>query len=247
MRSIIPMFVLAGLACAAPAGVSTSESPNTMTIVQPAATQGPRITAVGDATVYRAPDRATISLGAVAESMTSEKAQSDLNATMERVLAAIRAVGGDGLVVQTQGLSLSPKMTYEPDRAPKTIGYIASNTLSIRVDDLSKCGKLIDAAVAAGANQLNGITFSLRDEREARSAALAEAARNARAEAGVLAEALGLRLGAVIEASVGTPQVVPIFARSAGLRMEAAMAPTPVEAGDVAVNASVTVVFHAAN
>jgi uncharacterized protein YggE len=208
----------------------------------------PRISSVGTGSVSRPPDRAVVSLGASTQAPTSAKAQIDLNLTIDRVIKSLRALGIESLVIQTQSISLSPVHDYGRggDGPPRLVGYRASNILRARVDDTSKIGPIIDAAVAAGANELHGISFELRDDGPARREALARAARDAREKAETLAEALGLSIVAVAEASVGTPQVYPVWQAMDGRAPGSPMAaPTPVEAGDVTVTAQATVVFIA--
>lgn len=208
----------------------------------------PRISAVGTGTVMRAPDRAVVSVGASTQAPTSAKAQGDLNATVDRVIKALKALGIESLVIQTQSISLSPVLDYGRggDAPPKVVAYRASNIVRARVDDPSKIGPIIDAAVAAGANELHGIGFELRDDGPARREALALAARDARDKAETLAQALGLSIVGVAEASVGTPQVYPVWQAMDARAPAAPMpAPTPVEAGDVTVTAQATVVFIA--
>jgi uncharacterized protein YggE len=209
----------------------------------------PRITSSGVGTVSRPPDRAVVSVGATVQAPTSAKAQADLNATVDRVIKAVKALGIESLVVQTQAISLSPVYDYgrRGEETPRVVGYRASNILRVRVDDTSRIGPVIDTAIAAGANELHGISFELKDDAPARREALALAARDARDKAHTLALALGLTIAGVAEATVGTPQVYPVWqqameARAPGSPMAA---PTPVEAGDVTVTAQVTVVFIA--
>lgn len=210
----------------------------------------PVVSAQGSATVSRSPDRAVVLFGCSTQAETSAKAQNDLNVAMDRVLKAVKALNLPGLVVQTSGLSLSPMFDYSGQgdgRPPRITGYRASNTVRAQVDDVSKVGAIIDAAIAAGANELQGISFELKDDKEARREALTRAAQDARQKAETLAAALGMRLEGVVEAQVGSPVMRPFYAaRGMAMEMQAAAAPTPVEPGEVQVQAEVTVIFRAA-
>ena len=108
------------------------------------------------------------------------------------------------------------------------------------LDDLAKIGPVIDAATQAGANRVQGIQFTLRDQDGVRAQALREAALRARAEADVLAAALGLRVLRVLTVEENSPHVLPIRFDGAARSMVASAAATPVESGTLDVNAQVT-------
>jgi uncharacterized protein YggE len=224
-----------------------STSPTARAQASPEAT----IVATGNATESRSPDQAAVSLGVQAVGKTSAEAQDALNKAMEKVIRAVKDTQLAQLVVQTQGLSLQPE--YEDNgsrsRPPRISGYRASNTINARTADVDKIGKLVDAGVAAGANQVWGISFSLKDSAAARHDAMVKATADARARAGAIAEGLGVRLGRVVHASSGNAQVRPFASRfsdggfaSASAGVSSAV-PTPVEAGEVNVTADVTVEF----
>ena len=98
---------------------------------------------------------------------------------MDKVLAAIKAAGIAERDVQTSGVSLNPQYRYADNEAPKITGYQASNTVSLKVRDIAKLGKVLDALAAQGANQINGPSFEIDQPEpvydEARPAALKKA------------------------------------------------------------------------
>jgi len=127
---------------------------------------------------------------------------------------------------------------------PKIAGYRASNILQIRADDLKLIGPAIDAAVGTGVNQLQGISFSLKNDTEQRQQALQDASRQAAAKASAIAAALNLQLGAVDRVIEGNAYIEPARAEfGRGVAMAAAVA-TPVEPGQVQVQATVTVQYR---
>lgn len=158
----------------------------------------PTLTVTGRGEAFAAPDRASIRLGAIAENKEAAKAQSQVNETMQRALKALRELKFPENRVKTAGLSLTP--VYEQQERspgvtrPRIVGYRAHNTLQLQVDDLSQIGQLVDAAVAAGANQIERLSFELKDDRETRRRALMLAAEEARAKANALATAMDLEL-----------------------------------------------------
>ncbi|HEX4965306.1 MAG TPA: SIMPL domain-containing protein [Thermoanaerobaculia bacterium] len=223
----------------------------------PAAGGGPMdavsiLTVSGSGQARVAPDLATVRLGVVAQAPTARAAQDQVSRTAGAVLDAIRKVGIAAEDLQTSGLSLSPLYSQSnrpggESQAPRITGYQANNTVTVRVTDLAKAGPVIDAGLGAGANTLDGVDFGLRNDEAARAQALADAARAARAKAETLAKALGVRLGEILEVTEGGVSVSPPpYPRFGAVRAmaESAMAPTPVSAGQVGVEASVTIRYR---
>jgi uncharacterized protein YggE len=213
----------------------------------------PMLTVSGSGQARVAPDEATVRLGVIAQAATARAAQDQVNQAANAVLEAIRKLGVKAEDVQTSGLSLSPQYSQPrpgmEDQAPKISGYQANNTVTVRVEDLTKVGPVIDAGLGAGANTLDGVEFGLRNDEAARSQALADAALKARSKAQTLAKALGLRLGDILEVSEGGISFTPPqpYPRRGMLQMaESAMADTPVSAGQVGVQASVTIRYRIA-
>ena len=218
----------------------------------------PAITVQGDAEVRRVPDEATVRLGVVAQEPTAQAAQQGANRIAQAILAAVEALGVPGEAIQTSRLVLYPVYSQPPrllrqggteeDFVPEIVAYSASNTVSVRLADLTKVGPVVDAGIGAGANQVEGVDFRLRDDSSARTEALAEAVAEARGEAQAMARALGVTLGPVLSADEGHVSVAyPSMERAVFARMDMAQAaPTPVAPGDVTVSASVTVRFRIA-
>ncbi|MEA2603575.1 MAG: uncharacterized protein QOF89_4567 [Acidobacteriota bacterium] len=211
----------------------------------------PVLTVSGSGNARVAPDEATVRLGVVAQAPTARAAQDQVNKVANAVLDAIRKLGIKAEDVQTSGLSLSPLYSQNrpgaENQAPRITGYQSNNTVTVRIDDLTKVGPVIDAGLGAGANTLDGVEFGLRNDEAARAQALADAARAARAKAETLAKALGLRLGEILEVAEGgisiSPPPMPRLARMA---MAESMDSTPVSAGQVGVSASVTIRYRIA-
>lgn len=208
------------------------------------------LTVQGNAVVTTSPDRAVVQLGAVAEAEEAAAAQSQVNEVVAKALRAITDVGIPEKRIATSGLSLSPVYDHrQPDPArqpsePGISGYRASNTIRVEIDNLAQVGKVIDAGVGAGANQLQGITFELKDDTSQRIEALEKALREARTKAEAMAAALGLQLDGVREVREGGVSTLSREPRGGGMRMMAAeAAPTPIQPGEVQTEASVTVRF----
>lgn len=210
----------------------------------------PMLTVSGSGEARVDPDLATVRLGVTAQAATARAAQEQVSRTAGAVLDAIRKLGIPDKDVQTSGLSLSPLYsqgrTEEERQAPKITGYQANNSVTIRIEDLAKVGPVIDAGLGAGANTLDGVEFGLRNDEAARAQALADAAVKARAKAQTLAKSLGLTLGNILEVAEGGVSVVPQpYPRYGRAVAELSMAAdTPVSAGQVGIQATVTIRYR---
>lgn len=235
MRKIIAVPMLC-LALAAPLAAQVAPTPQ-------APDDFPVLTVSGSGQSHAAPDEATVRLGVLAQATTAREAQDRVNRTAGAILAAIRKLEIPAERIQTSGLNLGPQYAQgRSDSPPRITGYQASNSVSVRIDDLAKVGPVIDAGLAAGANNLDGVEFGLRDDGAARAAALTEAVRSARGKAEALAAALRVRLVEIVEVAEGGVAISqPQPFRGRAMAMAADVAATPVSAGQVGVDASVTV------
>jgi uncharacterized protein YggE len=231
MRRLLPILLaaVAIVVAAALSGVGRPEAAR-------GETTGPSrtVTTLGQGKVTTVPDVATISAGVQTEATTASAALAENARRMERVIAAVKAAGGEKL--QTQQVSIYPRT----DNSQHITGYIASNSVSATTA-IAKVGALVDAAVKAGANAVQGPML----ERSNRDALYRDALQKALADARLKAEALakggGFGVGqvvAVVEQGASAPEEV--FA-SAAVGKDAA--PTPIEPGTQDVEASVTVSF----
>jgi len=198
------------------------------------------IRVTGDARVTARPDRVQIDIGVTTRAAQSQEAASQNAREVDAVLAAVRKAT-PAAVLKTISYSLNPTYQYHPKGEEPTItGYSAVNVVQVTLDDLAKIGTVIDSATQAGANHVQGIQFTLRDQDAVRAEALRQAATRARAEAEVLAAALGLKVVRVLAVEENSPRVMPVRAYLGGQRtMATAAAPTPVEAGTLDVTADV--------
>jgi uncharacterized protein YggE len=126
---------------------------------------------------------ATISFGVVTEATTAAEAM-QMNATrMNQVMAALRRAGIEARDVQTSGLNLSAQYDYVQNEPPRLRGYQANNRVTVIINDLNAVGTTADAVVAAGVNQIDGISFGLKDPTAAENRARQLAVRNLQAKA----------------------------------------------------------------
>lgn len=227
-------------------GCSVHPQPAVAQVHTPTTDMVPTLQVSANATVRRTPDVAVVQLAVESVAATAREATAQNTAAMEEVLRAIRAQGVPDSNIRTQRLELQPR--YRDRRAgdPEIIGYRALNQVTVRLDDVTATGPVVDAAVRAGANRVTGIHFELADSQSAYHEALREAIAKARAEAEVAASALGQRLGEPLNVSTGGHHVPMPQYRMESMAV-AAMdqgAPPPVEPGEVAVQATVSITWR---
>lgn len=194
-------------------------------VTQPQVTLGPNsailsLTAEGES--RRVPDIAMFSAGVVTQATTASEAMRDNSAKMDSVIAALKRAGIADRDIQTSAINLSPVYSnperdamirarqlgqpYVPPPQPepaRIIGYQARNTVSVRVRDLTKMGRVIDTLVSVGANEINGPNFTLDQQDAALDEARAEAVAKGRQRAELYARAAGLRVARILSISEG--------------------------------------------
>lgn len=241
MMSMSTALFACALAAAAPAALQD-------TSLARSARDAPTLTVTGQGQVQARPDQATLRLGAVAEAEAASAAQQEVSRIMDEALDAIRDLDIEDDAIRTTGISLDPVYARPDPRdgrrdEPRIVGYRASNTIEVRIGDLEQIGPVIDAGVKAGANQIQQLSFELRDDIEQQQEALKRAVGDARAKAEAIAEALDVRLAGirdVQEGGVSTSRPRMDYARMA--MSEAAS--TPVQPGEIQIDGSVTITFR---
>lgn len=204
---------------------------------------GGTITVTGSASVTVVPDLATLTLGVTTMGATASEALSANSAAVQAVMDRLAAAGIEPRDIQTSNLSLNPNYSsYDSTQMPQIQNYTASNQVTVTIRKLDQTGAVLDAAVRDGANTLNGLSFGLADPRPSEDAARKAAVADARARADLLTVAAGVRLGAILSISEGTPAPEP----QPMYRMDMAAAPVPVSGGTLDISASVTVVWSLA-
>jgi uncharacterized protein YggE len=189
----------------------------------------------GTGTVSVTPDTATMSFGVTTEARTASAALAENSDAAAKVIAALKKTGIAAKDIQTQFVSLSPRYT---DSGNVIIGYTASNSVSALLRDLQSAGAVIDAAVAAGANQVSGPSLSPSDESARYRQALKAAVADARAKADALAEAGHFTIGAIVSVTEETATPMPVIDGRA-----TPTAGPPVEPGTQQIQATVRVVY----
>jgi uncharacterized protein YggE len=202
-----------------------------------------RVVVTGDASIQAQPDTAVLTLAVVTQNASASEAQAENASKTEAVVRAVRAAAGAGAEVKTSGYSLQPQYVYKEGAPPSITSYIARNAVTVTTGELNRAGAVIDAASRAGANSVDGLSFTLRDDAQARMRALGEATREAQAKARTIAQTLGGRVLRVIEVQeAGTTRPpVPIYTAEFG-RANTAQTTTPIEPGSLDIRAQVQLV-----
>lgn len=189
------------------------------------------------------PDMAEVRAGVTVTAPTAAQALATNSSRMQSVFAALRKMGVPEKNIQTTNFFISPQYTNgEGNTARRLTGYQVSNDVTVRLEDIGKVGSALDALAAAGANQMNGISFSIQNPGPVLEKARAEAVADARTRAETYAKAAGVNLGTIMSISEGGGEAP----RPVMYRMAAAMAapPTPVAAGEQTVSADVAMVWE---
>lgn len=193
----------------------------------------------------RVPDIATLSAGVVTQAADANAALRANADEMSKVAAAIRAAGIAERDIQTSGVNLNPQYRYAENLPPAITGYQASNNVNITVRDIGRLGKILDALVATGANQVNGPSFDVDDKESAFDEARRAAVEKAGARAEMYARTLGMRVRRIVSISegggYGPPRPMPMMAMA---RMEKDQADTPISPGENTLSVSLDIVFE---
>jgi uncharacterized protein len=219
----------------------------------------------GEGQSRRVPDLAVFSAGVVTQGKNGGEALAANATRMDEVVKALKRAGIADRDIQTSALSLQPqysnpeqeaqmraRMTREPYVAPtqpqpaRIIGYEARNNVQVRVRKLGEMGRIIDTLVSAGANQVDGPSFTLDEPKAALDEARVEAVKEARSRAELYARAAGLRISRIISISEGGgyyPQPIFVTGRMAGAPPAPPPPPSPVAPGELTLGATVSVQF----
>jgi uncharacterized protein YggE len=204
-------------------------------------TQGDRsVTVLGHGAAELAPDEAEVMLGVEVVRPTAAEARADAAAVMARVVGTLRDVGVGDRDIRTTDLSLGAELEYRPDGPPRRLGFRLANRLAVRTAP-DGVARVVDGAIAAGATSLDGVSFRVRDEADARREALRSAVDDARAAAEAICAAAGIGLGAVRSVREVTDVAMPPVPRVA--RMELKAADTHVAPGLSRIDAAVEVTW----
>ena len=235
-RLMIASLLAMSALSAAPASAQTN-------VVPVQTLSGTRLDVIATGEVTRVPDIARISTGVVTTAPTATAALQENARRMAAVRAGLREAGIADRDIQTSSINLFPDYRHDPTgNNPQLIGYRASNDLSVRFRDIANAGKIIDALVAQGANQISGPMLGIDKPEAALDEARTKALTAARARAELYARALGRRVGRILSISESGANYAPpaMMMRSRG---ESASMDTNLEPGEQVIAVSLSVSF----
>lgn len=251
-RSLIAGLALGGMTCISSTALAGSPVAELLAATKPQTTENDEnrtITIGGTGEVARPADSMRTSIGVEAREKTLEAARDKAASMAQAVLAALRGLAIPRLEIRTVDISLSPiresSLAHEEITEPRILGYSASSQLSVALRGASPAelqaagSKILQAALAAGANDVGGLEFFLSDPTEARRMALAAAVQDAQANAGAVAKAAKVRIVELKSISVAQ-QGRAGYSQKQSLEF-GGMGGFPVEPGNIRVTAEVTI------
>lgn len=233
---------LAALALLAAAGAPANAQPS-------GRHRTPTLTVSGTGSVTRPPDRATVSFRIETTNDVAAVATSANAAIANALTAKLAPLQIPASAISTSGYSLNynPRPPKPDPGSTQRYGYTVERTINVVVNAVDGAGAVVDAGVAAGVTNVNGVSFSLRDGRAALRSAQTVALADAVAQARSLAAAARMRLVRILAIEPGGGGPLPIVRASARLMMSAADAvPTTIDPGNLTVNANVTLEYEIA-
>jgi uncharacterized protein YggE len=243
MTETNPMQVMkAAAAFAVLAAAALPPAAQAQTQGQVVLAEGTLLTVNADGKSEARPDMAIINLGVTTEGQTAAAALAENARRMTALTQALRRAGVAERDIQTSNVSVYPQQQYVEGQQPRITGYQANNSVTAKVRRIDNTGRVIDAAVAAGGNTVNGVSFSHADPDAQLDIARRDAIAEARRRAELYANALAMRVNRIVSVSEGGGYAPPIpvaverFAAQDG-------AATPISPGEVETRVSVNVTF----
>jgi uncharacterized protein YggE len=202
----------------------------------------PTLVTSGQGEAKVTPDRVSLMVNVQTRAATAAAAGADNAQRTRAVLTALAALGLPKDQLSTEGYSVYPEMAYDKaGGSPRVVAYVVTNTVRAESHQPAQAGAMVDAALGAGANLINGLSFYASNIDEPRRTAISAAVANARADAEAMARAAGGTLGGLIELSTQGPTVPPRPMFAMAMRKTVGMAEeTPVNPGQQTVSVFVS-------
>ena len=206
-------------------------------------TPRPTLSVDGQGTGTAAPDMATVTIGVTTQGKDAAKAQNDNAWVSNQIQAAVRGLGIEEKDIQTRNYSFYPNYSTDKDHRNEVTGYTVNNSVIVVVRDIKLTGKVIDAALNNGANEINSLDFSASDTKAVRKVALLNAIQDARNKADIIAKGLGKRIVGIQNVSESTGYIETRRFGGNMLMAVAKDAATPIAPGSLSLTANVHIDF----
>jgi uncharacterized protein YggE len=229
VRLLIFLFLL----WLVPSAVAAQQTPSTPT--------EPVVVVVGEGQVTAVPDRAWITIGAESRAPSPREAQRRNTELMKPVQDKLRSAGLPAEAIRTTGYDVQYEWDFVNGKRVGR-GYVARNSIEVRIDTVDRVGEYLEIAVGSGATSLNGIRFDMKDQAKLEREALRLAVADARAKAEAAAAGAGRnidRIVRIVEQGGGGPPVPMPYLRAAAQSAAADAAP-PIAAGQLEIRARVS-------
>ncbi|WP_135211341.1 SIMPL domain-containing protein [Vitreimonas flagellata] len=238
-------LIKAAAAFAIMATVAVPQGAVAQTTPAESAQHGTLLSVSAEGTSEARPDLATLNVGVTTEGQTAQAALQENSRRMAALTQALRRAGVAERDIQTSNVSVYPQQQYREGEPPLITGYQANNTVTAKVRNIENTGRVIDAAVAAGGNNINGVSFSHANPEAQLDIARRDAIAEARRRAELYASALNMRVVRVVAVSEGGGYSPPMpFAMSARMDASPAAPPPPIAPGEIETRVSVNVTFE---
>ncbi len=202
----------------------------------------PVVVVVGEGLVLAVPDRAWITIGAESRAPSPREAQRRNTELMSPVQQKLRAAGIPADAIRTTGYDVQYEWDFVNGKRVGR-GYVARNTIEVRIDTIDRVGELLEIAVGSGATSLNGIRFDMKDQAKLEREALRLAVADARAKADAAAAGAGRTIDRIMrvdeQGGVSPPMPMPYLRQT--VQAAAADAAPPIAAGQMEIRARVSV------
>jgi uncharacterized protein YggE len=233
IRYAVPLLAMTALAVPAAAAEVQIEA------------QAPVVELSVSETVNSAPDVAQVGTGVTTRARSAKEAVRLNAVAMQKVVDRLKALGVAARDIQTSNFNLNAQFNYPSGGGtPVFAGYEASNQVSAKLRDVGKVGDVLDALVAAGANNISGPTFMLDDDAAQRQSARTRGFQRGQEMAQNYARMAGYTGVRLLEVSESVQNRGPIVPMAYAVRAQAADAKTPVEAGEVGTTVNLTVKYE---
>ncbi|KGK09239.1 oxidative stress defense protein [Vibrio navarrensis] len=179
------------------------------------------LSTTGYGEVVAIPDSAVFSVKVVESSMTAESAKQSVDSTVDAFLTSLNKAGIGKESIRSSNLYLAPQYHYPNNAKPELIGYRASRSVTVQVDDLSALNNYLDLALNAGINQIDSVELKVSNEAEYQQQARLEAINDARQKASSLAKGFGKNLGEIWQINYNQPNMQPVLMRSMAMDAKA--------------------------
>lgn len=207
-----------------------------------AAEEMPVLSVDGRGSASIAPDQAELTVGVVSQGHSANQAQAENARKSAAITQALKELGIAASDIKTQNYSFHPNYNIKEGRSREITGYTASHSLRINIRNIAKAGKVVDAALNAGANEVNSLHYSVSDQSAVRQEALGNAITDARSKADIIAKGLGCRIIGIKSVSENTGYI-EARSYSANMLAVAKSADTAIEPGMLSLDANVHIEY----